>query len=220
MTGKGFFGFKGSRIVNRSTRSRRFGFPETWDVTIVDGKGRVAFDTIPLEHYHVLAKGDDFVSEKGYETSDVEAAGGLDRFLRRNFAVAQLDGYWFVGEEMSHVSLALMEWKGHGANLPPEVMCGYRVTPGSRDAIAIATMEPGFVRPDMAAYVEAYSAFANRCDPSREFLYDGWYQGILDAGRLDPEFMRRFAEALLPEEPDNAYDREIMRITKTSPGIL
>lgn len=200
------------RFLSASTRSRRFGFPSDWNVTILDRRGKVAYDTIPTERSQwVLSKGDDFVSESGFDDSEVRDAGGLLPFLEENFSVIEADGLYFVGEDPASVSRAISEWETREDRMPPDEIAGLKITPGGREGVAIVTFE-GHPRPDMAAYVDALTGFNWRCDPSKEYLWDGWFNNLRGAADMDLGLLSEFADGNLPDEPENAYDREILAV--------
>ena len=200
------------RFRSASTRSRRFGFPSDWNVTILDRKGKVAYDTIPADYeYVVMSKGFDFVSEKGFDDSEVEEAGGLLPFLEENFSVIEADGLYFVGEDPASVSRAISEWETREDRMPPDEIAGLKITPGGREGVAIVTFE-GHARPDMAAYVDALTGFNWRCDPPKEYLWDGWFNNLRGAADMDSGSLSEFAEGNLPDEPENAYDSEILAV--------
>lgn len=206
------------RIRSASPRSRRFGFPADWNVTVVDDRGKVAYDTIPsMSGTWVLTKGNDFVSESGFDDSEVEEAGGLLPFLRENFSVAEADGLCFVGDDPASVARAVSEWETREDRMPPAEIAGMKLTPGGREGVAIVTFE-GRPRPDMAAYVDALTGSNWRCDPSKEFMWDGWFDNLRRAADMDPGFLSDFADGNLPDEPENAYDREILAVIGRDEG--
>lgn len=204
-------------MLSRSTKghgSRRFGFPSDWEVTIVDKKGKVAFDTIPADTVgYVYRKGDDFMEEEGFDPDYLKHADDKLRFLKDTFGHAiEVDGYFFVSEDGDALMRAVSEWGSRGQRMPAEQIGGYKLSPGCREIIAVAMSEPGAVRSDLAAYVLAYTAWNNRTDPA-DNLYDGLFGYVRGLVSMDPGSYAGFVYAELTEAaPENDYERRIMAV--------
>lgn len=196
------------RQQSRSPRSRRFGFPDDWDVVILDSQGRQVYESIPTD---VVTFGLDVELEDMFDEDEIRSEGIRTLLEDAGYSVVERDGFLFVGRDTASVYNAIGEWETRDSRLPPSEVEGMRLSQGSREGVAIVAFE-GHPRPDMAAYVDALTGFNWRCDPSESYLYDGWFINLRSAADMDPAFLSEFAEGNLPDQPANGYDKEILSV--------